>query len=113
MRFHRRRFLQGLAAGPLVATLPAVGCAARGEGLRVVVIGAGAAGLYAGWTLQDEGASVTILEASAVHGGRLRVLEGFADFPIELGAEEVHGERSILHTLLVADGARCGRVGQP
>lgn len=106
MRLPRRRFLQGLAAGPLVATLPAVGCAARGEGLRVVVIGAGAAGLYAGWTLQDEGASVTILEASAVHGGRLRVLEGFADFPIELGAEEVHGERSILHTLLVADGAR-------
>ena len=106
MRLPRRRFLQGLAAGPLVATLPAVGCAARGEGLRVVVIGAGAAGLYAGWTLQDEGATVTILEASAVHGGRLRVLEGFADFPIELGAEEVHGERSILHTLLVADGAR-------
>ncbi|GDX83509.1 amine oxidase [Deltaproteobacteria bacterium] len=106
MRLPRRRFLQGLAAGPLVATLPVVGCAARGEGLRVVVIGAGAAGLYAGWTLQDEGATVTILEASAVHGGRLRVLEGFADFPIELGAEEVHGERSILHTLLVADGAR-------
>ncbi len=103
MTLRRRRILQFFAASPLLATLP--GCANRGEGLRVVVIGAGAAGLYAAWALHDEGATVTILEASDRHGGRLRVLEGFTDFPVELGAEEIHGQRSILHDLLVEDGA--------
>ena len=31
-----------------------------------------------------------ILEASSVHGGRLKKIDGFADFPIDLGAEWVH-----------------------
>jgi monoamine oxidase len=58
---------------------------------RVIIIGAGAAGLCAGDQLLAKGFDVAILEASDRIGGRVRALEGFADVPIELGAEEVHG----------------------
>lgn len=60
----------------------------------VIVIGAGAAGLYAGWYLQERGFNVQVLEASDRVGGRVRQLSGFADFDIELGAEEIHGNNS-------------------
>lgn len=61
---------------------------------KVIVVGAGAAGLYAGWYLQERGFNVTILEAADVVGGRIRHLSGFADFDVELGAEEIHGNNS-------------------
>ncbi|MBI1227224.1 MAG: NAD(P)-binding protein [Bacteroidetes bacterium] len=60
----------------------------------VIIVGAGAAGLYAGWYLQERGFNVRILEASDRVGGRVRHLSGFADFDIELGAEEIHGNNS-------------------
>lgn len=60
----------------------------------VVIVGAGAAGLYAGWYLQERGFDVKILEASDRVGGRVRQLSGFADFDIELGAEMIHGDKS-------------------
>jgi monoamine oxidase len=59
--------------------------------MDVVVIGAGAAGLCAADTLIAAGLDAVIFEASDHLGGRVRSLEGFADVPIELGAEEVHG----------------------
>jgi monoamine oxidase len=43
---------------------------------------------------------VLILEASDRWGGRIRVLEGFADFPVELGAEEIHGDKSDWYKLV-------------
>jgi monoamine oxidase len=73
---------------------------------RVVVVGAGAAGLYAAYLLYLQGADVIILEASDRIGGRIRTLKNFADFPIELGAEEIHGERSLLHDIALAGGAQ-------
>lgn len=74
------------------------GCKAPFEG-EVVIVGAGAAGLTAGWLLGEAGVPYTVLEASDRHGGRLHKLEGFVDFAIELGGEWVHTRASILDEL--------------
>lgn len=66
----------------------------------VIVIGAGIAGLYAAKKLIENGVQVTILEAGDYAGGRIRKLSGFADFDIELGAEEVHGKRSVWYDMV-------------
>ena len=67
----------------------------------VIIIGAGAAGLTAAYDLQRKGIPVTILEAhSSLMGGRLRKLEGFADFPIDLGGEWLHTSHKILETIV-------------
>lgn len=70
----------------------------------VIVVGAGAAGLHAVRLLREAGAAVTVLEASDRCGGRVRALSGFAPWPIELGAEELHGERSLPYRLARAKG---------
>ncbi|MBK8442203.1 MAG: FAD-dependent oxidoreductase [Sphingobacteriales bacterium] len=56
-----------------------------------IVIGAGVAGLYAAYRIVQAGGTVTVLEASDRHGGRVRHINGFGNFPVELGAEFVHG----------------------
>ena len=72
--------------------------------MSVIVIGAGAAGLHAARLLRDQGEQVTVLEAADRLGGRVRSLDGFAGCPIELGAEELHGERSLPYRLARARG---------
>lgn len=78
---------------------------------KVIIIGAGAAGLYAADILTAKGIEVTILEASGEIGGRIRSLrnqsnyqqlygqdtpfEFSSDFPLELGAEMYTGTDSI------------------
>jgi hypothetical protein len=54
---------------------------------KVIIIGAGAGGLSAGYLLQQKGIDIEILEASSCYGGRIKVNTSFADFPIPLGAE--------------------------
>ncbi|CAB9514645.1 Peroxisomal N(1)-acetyl-spermine/spermidine oxidase [Seminavis robusta] len=67
------------------------------EILDVIVIGAGAAGLTAAYDIHhDTSFTYKILEASDVIGGRLQKLEGFADFPIDIGGEWIHVPPSIL-----------------
>ena len=74
---------------------------------NVIVIGAGAAGLYAADILRIKGIKVTVLEASSQPGGRVRSLRNQtnvqyqtfsnasqADFPVELGAEVIYGSNS-------------------
>jgi choline dehydrogenase-like flavoprotein len=57
-----------------------------------VVIGAGVSGLAAATNLGSAGLSVTIVEARDRIGGRiLTVRDPHAGFPIELGAEFIHG----------------------
>jgi monoamine oxidase len=73
------------------------------EGFRVIIIGAGAAGLYAAKKIKEHGAEVVILEASDRIGGRVRKLDGFADFGIDLGAEWIHGQKALTRNL--AQGA--------
>lgn len=56
----------------------------------VVIVGAGAAGLYAAYTLDNLGYSVIILEATDRHGGRV-YSDTLGDVGIEHGAEELYG----------------------
>ncbi|MCH8557645.1 MAG: FAD-dependent oxidoreductase [Balneolia bacterium] len=70
------------------------------EDLNVIIIGAGAAGLYAGLSLRKLGISFQILEASDVYGGRLAPLYDFADFQIDLGAQWLHGKNSLLGDII-------------
>ena len=71
---------------------------------NVVIIGAGIAGIYTGFLLKDLGIDVTILEASDQHGGRIRSLNTFTDFPMELGADEVRGTNSTWYDLIETTG---------
>ncbi|MEM9035568.1 MAG: NAD(P)/FAD-dependent oxidoreductase [Actinomycetota bacterium] len=71
---------------------------------KVLVVGAGAAGITAARLLLDRGIDVHVLEASDAHGGRVRKLDGFVDVPIDVGAEWVHrwisAEPTVLRRLL-------------
>lgn len=67
---------------------------------KVIIIGAGAAGLYAAYILKSKGINFQILEASSKYGGRLGKLTGFANFPIDTGAQWLHGKNSILGDLI-------------
>ena len=66
---------------------------------KVLIIGAGAAGLYAGYILKSKGIDFQILEAAPNFGGRLGKLTGFANFPIDVGAQWMHGKNSIVGDL--------------
>ncbi|WP_299548051.1 NAD(P)/FAD-dependent oxidoreductase [Seonamhaeicola sp.] len=63
---------------------------------KVLIIGAGAAGLSAGFLLQKSGIDFEIIEASSLYGGRVRRHPGFADFPIDIGAEWIHTSPKVL-----------------
>lgn len=67
-----------------------------------IIIGAGAAGLAAGRKLHDHGHSLLIVEARDRIGGRIWTDTTFADFPVEWGAEFIHGERAVTHELVRA-----------
>lgn len=67
---------------------------------KVIIIGAGAAGLYAGYLLNSREIDFTVLEASSTHGGRLGKLTGFADYAIDTGAQWMHGNNSIIADLV-------------
>ncbi|MDW3652414.1 MAG: NAD(P)/FAD-dependent oxidoreductase [Bacteroidia bacterium] len=67
---------------------------------KVLIIGAGVAGLYAGYLCQAEGIDFQILEASDKIGGRLGKVEGFSDISLDSGAEWLHGKKSIIGELV-------------
>lgn len=71
------------------------------EDTDVLIIGAGAAGLAAARELSRAGLSVVILEARDRIGGRINT--DFDSWPIELGAEFVHGKPP--ETLQIAERA--------
>ena len=60
-------------------------------GPRVLVIGAGAAGLAAAGRLAAAGVRVTVLEARDRVGGRIHTTTTWPDLPIDLGASWIHG----------------------
>jgi len=106
----RRKFIQNASLATLVATFGSSvlmsACKKEGEDIiqppesgfkgKVIIIGAGASGLYAGLTLKNAGIEYEILEATNHIGGRIRKVEDFADFTIDLGAQWLHGEKTFL-----------------
>ncbi|MBX9571507.1 MAG: FAD-dependent oxidoreductase [Candidatus Obscuribacterales bacterium] len=73
----------------------------------VIIIGAGFAGLAALSVLKNSGCNVCLLEARDRIGGRvLTIRPQTCRFPIELGAEFVHGETNPLWDLVVESGVR-------
>ena len=67
---------------------------------KVLVVGAGAAGITAGYLLDRYNIDFQIIEASSIHGGRVKRTTGFADFPIDLGGEWIHQHPSVLARLI-------------
>lgn len=70
----------------------------------VIIIGAGAAGLAAANKLKENGLSYQILEGTDHYGGRTQKDDDFADFPIDLGGEWIHTDKSILTDMLGQSG---------
>jgi monoamine oxidase len=65
---------------------------------KVLIIGAGAAGLMAARILKQKNTPFTILEATDRIGGRALTLEGLV--PIEFGPEYLHGETPVTDALM-------------
>lgn len=66
---------------------------------KVIVIGAGAAGLAAAKVLEQNDIDYLILEATDRYGGRLKKNTTLADFPIDIGAEWLHSAPITLNVL--------------
>jgi monoamine oxidase len=76
----------------------------------VIVIGAGAAGLAATRALQKAGCNVLILEARERVGGRILTDHTLAPYPVELGAEFIHGENVHTWELVQSAGLKTTEV---
>jgi len=66
--------------------------------MKVLVIGAGIAGLSAAYHLKGAGIETTVLEARDRIGGRVWTNRDFADIPVEFGAELIHGRSPAVNT---------------
>lgn len=62
--------------------------------MSTLVIGAGIAGLAAARDLQNAGQEAIVLEARERVGGRVLTDHHFASFPVEFGAELIHGDNA-------------------
>lgn len=67
---------------------------------KVIIVGAGPAGLTAAYLLNQQGIDVQILEANSYYGGRTKRITNFANFPIPLGAEWLHVKRNIFNEII-------------
>ncbi|MBO0351980.1 FAD-dependent oxidoreductase [Phormidium pseudopriestleyi FRX01] len=89
--FNRRRFLQlSLFASTLGLSLACSDNQAQSSPQKVLVIGAGIAGLAAARELQSKGFQVTVLEGRDRIGGRIHTSRTLG-FPVDLGASWIHG----------------------
>lgn len=89
IKINRRKFITSVASALALSRFSKISkVSAQGE--RILVIGAGMAGLAAARTLVDSGHSVTVLEARDSIGGRIRT-DTSLGAPIDLGASFIHG----------------------
>lgn len=66
----------------------------------VIIVGAGAAGMTAAYHLTRAGIDVQLLEAAGRWGGRVRRLSDFSDVPLDLGAEWIHDDPTVLGEII-------------
>lgn len=67
---------------------------------KVLIMGAGSAGLMAAYTLQQYGIDFELIEAGPTFGGRVKKTTTFTDFPLDLGAEWLHDKPSTLGEMI-------------
>ncbi|MEM9969332.1 MAG: NAD(P)/FAD-dependent oxidoreductase [Pseudomonadota bacterium] len=92
----RRTFTRLGAA--FIATSPAILRAQKPK--RVIVIGAGAAGMTAAYHLKNAGVDAQIFEASNRMGGRVKRTKALSNVPLDLGAEWIHTDPTVLGEIL-------------
>ncbi len=90
---NRRALILGAMAAPSILRAGVLRASVQ---KRIAIIGAGAAGLTAAQRLHLAGHDVRVFEARRTWGGRMAELTGFADFPIDTGAEWIHGAPDLL-----------------
>src|SRR3954447_23456286 len=97
MPITRRDFIKTgvLAVGASLIRLPIVSAAAAPK--KIIIIGAGMAGLSAGYELTQLGHDVTILEARTIPGGRVHTIrEPFSDgLYAEAGAARIPDDHDL------------------
>ena len=86
---HRRTLLSTLLMSSL---LPTAACSASVR-KRVVIVGAGIAGLGAAVALRNAGFEVIVVEARNRIGGRIHSSMRWPDLPVDLGASWIHGTK--------------------
>ncbi|MCR9143648.1 MAG: FAD-dependent oxidoreductase [bacterium] len=91
----RGRFLSLAALSALALQRPLR--AAKAE--KILVIGAGMAGLAAAWTLKAAGHTVTVIEGRTRIGGRIHTSQALGA-PLDLGAAWIHGSKNALHPMV-------------
>ena len=113
--WNRRRFLGTTLAAAAGATLaPVFRAAAKGpQAPKVVIVGAGTAGLICAYRLQEKGIAAKVIEASTRVGGRMFSLRNFFpnDQMTELGGEYIDSDHATMHRLVKELGLTLNDVG--
>lgn len=70
---------------------------------KVLIVGAGAAGMHAAYLFEHLGIEYQVLGAYQDFGGRIRQMEDFINLPLDMGAEWIHVDTKVLEDLLLPD----------
>lgn len=67
---------------------------------KVLIIGAGSAGMMAAYTFQQYGIDFALIKAGPTFGGRVKKTMTFTDFPLDLGTEWLHDNPKTLDEMI-------------